>query len=151
MLIILKAATLYGVTPILVPFNNTVHVIAGIVKNTNTDCIIAAAGSLPLDGLLQLYPGLKHVIWVAERSSRHMEWNEVPEGVGGKVEIIVWHEIVEEKRNSALAELPSASSESPSPNVITVSISATDPEKHETVEFTQKVGSAISWMDYVIA
>ena len=140
MLIILKAASLYGATPILVPFNYPVHVIAGIVKNTNTDCIIAAAGSLPLDGLLQLYPGLKHVIWVAERSSRHMDWNEVPEGVGGKVEIIVWHEIVEEKRNSAPAELPSTSSQSPSPSIITVSIGATDPEKNEIIEFTQKVG-----------
>ena len=139
MLIILIAATLYGVTPILVPFDYPVHVIASIVKNTNTDCIIAAAGSLPLDGLLQLYPRLKHVIWVAERSSRHMDWNEVPEGVGGKVEIIVWHEIVEEKRNSAHAELPTTSPESLSPNVITVSVSAADPEKHEVVEFTQKV------------
>ena len=139
MLIILKAATLYGATPILVPFDYPVQVIGSIVRNTNTDCIIAAAGSLPLDGLLQLYPGLKHVIWVAERSSRHMDWNEVPEGVGGKVEIIVWHEIVEEKRSSALTELPSTSSESPSPNIITVSVSAIDPEKHEVVEFTQKV------------
>ena len=139
MLIIRKATTLYGITPVLVPFNHPVQIIASIVRNTNTDCIIAAAGSLSLDGLLQLYPRLKHVIWVAERSSRHMDWNEVPEGVGGKVEIIVWHEIVEEKRSSALTELPSTTSESPSPSVITVSVSATDPEKHEVVEFTQKV------------
>lgn len=66
-----------------------------------------------------------------------MDWNEVPEGVGGKAEITVWHEVVEEKRSSAFAELPSKSSDFATPNVITVSISA---EKHRVVEFSQKVG-----------
>ena len=101
--------------------------------------MIASAGSLPLERLLQLYPGLKHVIWVAERSSRHMEWNEVPEGVGGRAEIAVWHEVVEEKRSSALAELPPRNSDAVTPSVITTSISAHNPEKHELIEFTQAV------------
>ena len=101
--------------------------------------MIASAGSLPLERLLQLYPGLKHVIWVAERSSRHMEWNEVPEGVSGRAEIAVWHEVVEEKRSSALGELPPRNSDAVTPSVITTSISAHNPEKHELIEFTQAV------------
>lgn len=115
------------------------QVVADIVRDTSADCLIAAAGSLPLDDLLQLYPGLKHVIWVAERSSRHMDWNEVPEGVGGKAEIAVWHEIVEEKRSSASSDLPLRSPDSPTPNVTTVSVS-TGNDSYEIVEFTQKVG-----------
>ena len=137
LLIGLIAAALYGITPVLVPFDNKASVIGNVIKDTNADCVIATAGSLPLDSLLKDYPRLKHVIWVAERSSRHMDWNEVPEGVGGKAEIAVWHEVVEEKRSSASAELSSNSSDSATPNVITVSISA---EKHHVVEFSQKVG-----------
>ena len=118
------------------PFDNTVEIVAEIFKETNVDCMVAAAGSLPLERLLHIYPGLKHVIWVAEPSSRHMEWNEVPEGVGGKAEINVWHEVVEEKRNSASTEIPSSVPEAVLPKVATISVSS---GHREIVEFTQAV------------
>lgn len=121
------------------PFNKPLQVVANTIKEASAHCMIASAGSLPLERLLQLYPGLKHVIWVAERSSRHMEWNEVPEGVGGRAEIAVWHEIVEEKRSSAMAELPPRNPDAVTPSIITTSIGAHDPEKHELIEFTQEV------------
>ena len=125
------------------PFDNSIHIVSNILKKANADCIVAAAGSLPLEGLLQMYPGLKHVIWVAERSSRHMDWNEVPEGVGGKAEIAVWHETVEEKRSSAFAELPSRSPDTVTPNIVTVSISKLDTGKYDLIEFSQAVSMAL--------
>lgn len=71
-----------------------------------------------------------------------MEWSEVPEGVGGKTEIAVWHDILEEKRNSASAELPSKASDTITPNIVTVSIGTSDPQRYELVEFTQAVSHA---------
>ena len=139
-----KATTLYSVTPVLMPFDTPVPQLAEFASQTNVDCIVAAAGSLPLEPLLRLHPGLKHIIWVAERSSRHMDWNEVPEGVGGKSEITVWHEIVEEKRSSAPVELPSRSSESSTPNIIIVSTGNPNLEQNEVVEYTQKVLISLS-------
>ena len=107
-----------------------------MLKAAGVDCVIAAAGSFPLEGMLRIYPGLRHVIWVAEQSSRHMDWNEVPEGVGGKAEIAVWHEIVEEKRSTASAEVPPSLSDGASPKIITLSTGSSGPK---SIEFTQAV------------
>lgn len=79
--------------------------LADILKKTQADVLVAAAGTISLKELVTLYPGLKLVIWVVERSSRHIDWNEVPEGIGGKADVSAWHDIVE-KKDSAL-ELPS--------------------------------------------
>ena len=138
------ATTIYGLTPVLVPFNKPLQIVADTIKDASAHCMIASAGSLPLERLLEIYPGLKHVIWVAERSSRHMEWNEVPEGVGGRAEIAVWHEVVEEKRSSGMAELPSQNPDAVVPSIITASISAHNPEKHELIEFTQAVRGSVT-------
>ena len=125
------------------PFNTPIHTVANIIREANADSLIATAGSLSLEILIQSYPGVKHVIWVAERSSRQMGWNEVPEGVGGRAEIAVWHEILEENRDSASADLPSKTSDAVTPNIFTVTISTSDPKKFELIEFTQAVSHAL--------
>ena len=103
---------------------------------------VAAAGAIPLEGLLNHYSGLKQVIWVAERSSRHMEWNEIPEGVGGKADIAVWNEIIDEKGNATYSELPGSLGGEVTQNVITVwQTDSTQPDKYELVGFTQKVNT----------
>jgi hypothetical protein len=67
-----------------------------------------------------------------------MDWNEVPEGVGGNPEITVWHDIIEEKASSS-----DPSPEAPNnvqPNIITVqSRLRSGVNELEVVEFTQKV------------
>ncbi len=110
-----------------------------ILRDTKADIFIAPAGALPLEGLLNSYSGLTQAIWVAERSSRHMEWNEVPEGVGGKADIAVWHDIIDEKRESASPEPPMTAAGDTVRNIITVW--QTDSEelgKYELVELTHK-------------
>lgn len=111
-----------------------------MLKTTHADTLITAAGSVPLQGLLEQHPGLKQVIWVVERTSRHLDWNEVPEGVGGRAEIAVWHDIVEERKSLVSADLPADNAENPPTNVIAVSQSASK-KKYEVVEFTQHVRS----------
>ena len=65
-----------------------------------------------------------------------MDWHEVPEGEGGKANVNVWHEIIEESK--ADVELPASQGEAP--NVITIAKKQT-PKKSsfEAVEFTQGV------------
>ena len=94
---------------------------------------------MPLNELLAKYPNLKQVVWVVARTSRHLDWNEVPEGVGGKADIAVWHDIIDDK-SSTPTELPTEIPGGAIPNVVTVaedSMSAFD--SYEIIELTQKV------------
>ena len=68
-----------------------------------------------------------------------MDWNEVPEGIGGKTEVIVWHDIVNEKDLSISSEVPEHSSNFVEPNIITAVKTSVKGESYEIVEFTQKV------------
>lgn len=134
------AAAFYGFTPILIPQGQSLQTLATILEDTKADMLVAAAGAIPLEGLLNLYSGLKQVIWVAERSSRHMEWNEIPEGVGGRADIAVWHEIIDEKGEAASTEPPASAAGDVMPNIITVwQDDSANLEKYEIVEFTQLV------------
>ena len=115
-----------------------------ILEDTKADILVAAAGAIPLEGLLNHYSGFKQVIWVAERSSRHMEWNEIPEGVGGRADIAVWHEIIDEKGEAASSEPPANAAGDAMRNIITVwQVDSANPEKYEVVEFTQNVSIRI--------
>ena len=135
------AATFYGLNPILIPPDQDLDTLAGILTETRAEVLIAGAGALPLNELLQKYRSLKQIIWVVERTSRHMDWNEVPEGVGGKADIAVWHDIIDEKASTP-SELPTEIPEGAVPDVLCVvedGISALD--SYEIVTFTQKVTS----------
>lgn len=105
---------------------------------TKSDILVAGAGSLPLRELLPKYPNLKQVIWVVERSSRHMDWNEVGEGEGGKAEIAVWHDIIDERQASS--ELPGDVPGGTVSNVVMVTEDAWSAmDSYELTEFTQAV------------
>ena len=75
---------------------------------------------------------------MVERTSRHIDWNEVGEGEGGKAEIAVWHNIIEEKQASA--ELPGDIPEGNSNSVVMVTEDAWSAmDSYELTEFTQAV------------
>ena len=105
---------------------------------SKADILIAGAGSLPLKELLPKYPHLKQVIWVVERTSRHMDWNEVGEGEGGKADIAVWHDIIDEKQASS--ELPGDILEGSATNILMVTEDAWSAmDSYEIRELTQAV------------
>lgn len=132
------AATLYGFKPVLISPKFTPELLAQALSRTEASILIAAAGTIPLKDVLKLSSGLKQVIWVVERTSRHMDWNEVPEGVGGNPEITVWHDIIDEKGSTS--DLPPETPDRVPPNIITVhQQSKSGNEELEIVEFTQKV------------
>jgi hypothetical protein len=84
------------------------------------------------------YPGLQHIIWVVKEGSRHMDWNEVPEGFGGKVEVGVWHDIVEEKKGAIGSALPDNAVGEPQQGLVTIWQFERD-DVGIVTEYTQKV------------
>jgi acyl-CoA synthetase (AMP-forming)/AMP-acid ligase II len=131
----LFAGAFYGFTPILIPYNQPHQKLTELLVQTRADALIAQAGSVPLALVGQNVSGLRSVIWTVEKTSRHMDWSEVPEGIGGKIDVAVWHELVQEQK-SAATPLPSTS-EKP-PNVVFLWQEAVG-KSAEIVEFTQQV------------
>jgi hypothetical protein len=110
------------------------------LNDTKADTLIAAAGALPLEDVTSQARGIKDIIWVVEKTSRHMDWSDVPEGIGGKVEVSVWHELVQDHNSSTLA-FPADSKPG---NVVTVWRHGVASDKRDIVEFTQAVSFQIS-------
>ncbi|PSK36594.1 hypothetical protein B9Z65_1777 [Elsinoe australis] len=92
------ACGFYGLSPVLLPYNQPHGVIVDLIEKIGSDCLVAAAGSLPLDLLEK--SKINHVTWVVEKTSRHMDWT------AGKssASLSVWHELV--AQSSVSSELP---------------------------------------------
>ena len=131
------ACAFYGLTPILVPQQQPLNRLVTLLKETEADTIVVGAGAISLTDLVKSYNGLKQVVWVVARTSRHMDWHEVPEGEGGKASISVWHEIIEE--NGKTSDLPSNIPRGASPPIILTAAKADS--EHEVVKFSQEVRS----------
>lgn len=131
----LFAGAFYGFTPILIPFNQPHQTLADLLQRTGADSLIAQAGSAPLADLTRSASSLRQIIWTVEKTSRHMDWSEVPEGIGGKIDVSVWHELVQDQKNGA-AVLPSNADKASS--VVFLWQEAAG-KSAEIVEFTQQV------------
>lgn len=82
------------------------------LSEVRPDFLIAEAGALEVDSVVAACPSLRHVIWVAKEGNRHMDWNVVPEGTGGKVEVVVWHELIDERKTLTSSEVLPVNTES---------------------------------------
>ena len=102
------------------------------------DMLIAGAGTVSLVEVTREYSVLRHVIWVVPKVSRHLDWNEGSEGIGGKVGISVWHDMIEEKKGKATSDLPDRTDGYTPENVVTV-WQKNKEEVGEVVEYTQGV------------
>jgi acyl-CoA synthetase (AMP-forming)/AMP-acid ligase II len=131
----LFAGAFYGFTPILIPYNQPHTTLVDLLVSTRADALIAEAGSVPLADVTSGAPGLRQIIWTVEKTSRHMDWSEVPEGIGGKLDVSVWHELVQDQKSSA-AVLPSTTETAPPVVFLWQEVSG---KSAETIEFTQKV------------
>jgi hypothetical protein len=101
----LFACTFYGLTPILLSYDQPSATIISMLERSNADTLIAAVGSLPFDAVTKEYPALRQLIWIVDEGSMHMDWDEVPKGTGGAINVSTWQEIIEDHK-SAVAELP---------------------------------------------
>lgn len=101
----LFASAFYDLTPILLPYGQSPATIVWMLKQAKADTLIAAAGSIPFEAIIQDYPDLRQLIWVVDEGSKHLDWNEVPSGTGSSINVSTWQEIVEDQQSST-ADLP---------------------------------------------
>lgn len=66
-----------------------------------------------------------------------MDWNVVPEGTGGKVEVVVWHELIDERKTLTSSEVLPVDKESSVQPLST--FWATDGGVGQLVEYTSEV------------
>ncbi|KUJ17723.1 uncharacterized protein LY89DRAFT_584671 [Mollisia scopiformis] len=102
----LFACTFYDLTPILIPYDKSIEEIISFLQKSKADTIVAAVGSLPYDAIIKNYSALKQLIWVVDEGSKHMDWDEVPKGTGGAVNVSTWQEILQDQEPTAGTELP---------------------------------------------
>ncbi|KAI5365519.1 putative AMP-dependent synthetase/ligase, ANL domain-containing protein [Septoria linicola] len=100
------AASFYGITPVLLPYNLPHPQVYDFLNATGADALVSAAGTLPLEDLTQSCQQLRLVTWVVEKTSKHMDWNGVPDNAQARLRFSVWHDVVDENK-SAATELPS--------------------------------------------
>lgn len=134
-LVALFAGAFYGFTPILIPYNQPHAALIELLQATKADALIAQAGSLPLADVTQRVPALRQIVWTVAKTSRHMDWSEVPEGIGGKVDVSVWHELIQDSKHTEPV-LPS--DRAAAPGVVFLWQEAVG-KPAEMVEFSQQV------------
>lgn len=107
-LVTLFACAFYDLTPILVPYHQdqSTESIISLLHKSKTDTVVAAVGSFPFNVISKSYPALKQLVWVVDEGSKHLDWNEVPTGTGGSVNVSTWQDILQDQEQSAGAELP---------------------------------------------
>ena len=133
-----KACSFYGLTPILIPFGQEHNVACKLLQQTQAQCVVATAGSLPLAGLTESVSSLRQVIWVTDSANKHMDWEGAQENeTRGKLDVSVWHNLVAEA-SSANNELPKNDENIVPGNLIFLWQKNTNGPA-EVVEFTQKV------------
>ena len=83
-----------GLTAVLIPFDVEHDHLIDMLRRAEVDAVVTASGHFPFDKVVKSYPKLKQLIWVVDEGSSHLDWNEVPEGMGGSVNVTTWTEII---------------------------------------------------------
>jgi AMP-binding enzyme len=138
----LFSCSFYGLTPILIPYDHPTREIISLLRETKADVLIAEAGCLPLQEVAKRHTSLKQVIWVVEKTSRHMDWTEVPKDIGGKIDVSVWHQLIQDHQDISTSDMPNLKSEDLG-KIVTVCADKPG-SKERIVEFTQNVRSNCS-------
>ncbi|ATZ57787.1 hypothetical protein BCIN_15g03200 [Botrytis cinerea B05.10] len=102
----LFACAFYDLSAILLPYDESPESLIELIQKSKADTVIAAVGSFPFDTVTKSYPALQQMIWVVDDGSKHMDWNEVPTGTGGAVNVSTWQEILQDQDAQAGSELP---------------------------------------------
>jgi hypothetical protein len=116
----LFACSFYDLTAILVPYHQDepVEKIISFLQKSKADTVVAAVGSFPYDVISKSYPALKQLIWVVDEGSKHLDWNEVPKGTGGPVNVSTWQDIIQDAAPAAGSELPAVDRTTEAKNVL---------------------------------
>ncbi|KAL9571074.1 hypothetical protein ACKAV7_004785 [Fusarium commune] len=95
LLVTLFACSFYqNLTTVLIPFDVSNDELVSMLRRSAADTLITAPGAFPFDAVIQAYPSLRQLIWVTDEGSSHMDWNEIPEGTGGNINVATWQDIL---------------------------------------------------------
>ncbi|KAJ0308361.1 hypothetical protein COL5a_000739 [Colletotrichum fioriniae] len=137
LLVTLFACSFYpNLTAILIPFDVSDEELVMMLRRSAADTVITAPGAFPFDSVVKAYPALRQLIWVVDEGSSHMDWNEVPEGMGGSVNVATWQEILRDAPVDAAREVPPVDKEIEPKDVVTFWQSKPG-TMEEMVRFTQ--------------
>ncbi|XWW95622.1 hypothetical protein V2A60_003588 [Cordyceps javanica] len=100
-----------NLTAVLIPFDVPQDQLVSMLRRSAVDTVITATGEFPFDAVVKAYQGLRQLIWVVDQGSAHMDWNEVPEGIGSSVSVATWQDIVRDAPADAGRELPAAATD----------------------------------------
>jgi len=94
-----------NLTTVLLPFDVTSEELVSMLRRSAVDTVVTVPGAFPFDTVVKAYPALRQLIWVVDEGTSHLDWNEVPEGMGGSVNVATWQDIVNDAPAAAGAEL----------------------------------------------
>ena len=105
-MVTLFACSFYpNLTTVLIPFDVSSDELISMLRRSAVDTVVTASGAFPFDKVVKAYPALRQLIWVVEDGSSHLDWNEVPKGLGGTVNVATWQDIINDLPEVAGAEL----------------------------------------------
>ncbi|KAI1194952.1 hypothetical protein F5X97DRAFT_261501 [Nemania serpens] len=140
----LFACSFYNITAILLPYDQSDASVISMLRQSGADTVVTSPGSFPFDNVVKSYPALRQLIWVVDDGSSHLDWNEVPKGVGGKVNVSTWQDILNDNPQTSGTQLPPADNQAAAPDVIMFQASKAD-SVEEMARFTQgNLVSAVS-------
>lgn len=126
------------------PFDQPEDVIISMLQKSGADTVVTAPGAFPFDNVVKSYPALRQLIWVVDDGNKHLDWNEVPKGIGGSVNVSTWQDVLNDNPQSAGVELPEVDPKSEIQDVVFFWQSKPN-ALEEMVRFTQgNLVSAIS-------
>ncbi|KAF5007684.1 hypothetical protein FDECE_6020 [Fusarium decemcellulare] len=133
----LFACSFYSnLTTVLIPFDVSNDELVSMLRRSAVDTLVTAPGAFPFDAVIKAYPSLRQLIWVTDEGSNHMDWNEVPEGTGGNINVATWQDILRDAPVQAGGELPASDPEKTPMDVVT--FWQTEPgQVEEMVRFSQ--------------
>lgn len=140
----LFACAFYNLTAVLIPFDQSDDAVISMLRRAAVDTVVALPGSFPFDNVVKSYPSLRQVLWVVDEGNMHMDWNEVPKGMGGSVNVATWQDIIQDSPVDAGKELPPVEGQM-EPRDITVFWPSKPGVMEEMVRFTSaNIVSAIA-------
>ncbi|KAI1812338.1 hypothetical protein GGS20DRAFT_587630 [Poronia punctata] len=140
----LFACGFYNLTAVLLPYDESEATIISMLRQSGADTVVTCPGAFPFDSVVKSYPALRQLVWVVDEGSKHLDWNEVPKGMGGKVNVSTWQDILSDHPQSAGAALPAEDHTTDAPDVI-MFWKNDDDTVEEMVRFTQgNIISAVS-------
>ncbi|EAQ86484.1 hypothetical protein CHGG_07737 [Chaetomium globosum CBS 148.51] len=131
----LFACAFYDLTAVILPFDEPTDAIISMLRRSAADTVVTAPGSFPFDMVVGSYPSLRQLIWVVDEGSKHMDWNEVPQGTGSSVNVSTWQDIVNDSPVDAGKQLPQLEGQKAARDV-TVFWKSKRGQQEEMVRFT---------------